>query len=216
MSIDDAEFLDRLRALSVSSAHELLAGVDRLRQLRAEWAPVDVGYDREKERARLKDFVYKLAKAEIEHAEQILKLSHDQADLLFGHVRTLVRQSRNKGEPPASVLQLSPVPNRPGCWQGTFEVRNPFTAPAYARFDTEGFRTQQGELTRWEAITVRSATDSVPPEASTSVTITIDLSKEKPASAVYFCALTVYLSADVERQVARRLLRLHVRDEAQQ
>lgn len=207
MSKEDADFLDRLRSLSVGAAHELLTGIDRLRELREEWVPTDPGQDPAALRSRYGDFAYRLAKAEVEHAEKILSMSHDQADMVFKHVRSLVRSAR-RNEPPASVLELKcSAPQR---YEAAFEIYNPFLAEAFLRLDFPGFRTMQGAEHGAPAAQLTAPGVSLPARGSVEIVAVVNLAHQNVPAGVYFGELSVYLSADVERLVAQRMLRVNI------
>src|SRR6185436_16741188 len=64
VSKQQRQFLDDLRAKSVEAAADMMAGVQRLKALHDDV----VGEDAEVDRVRLSDYLYRLAKLELEHA----------------------------------------------------------------------------------------------------------------------------------------------------
>jgi hypothetical protein len=209
MSADETEFLDKLRALSVAAAHELLTGVDRLKSLSEELRG-DQPDPCKDTKQRASGLAYDLARTELEHAEKLLNISHKQADLLFAHARALVQSVRGTSAPPASVVELAPVG---GQAQQVFPIRNPFEKRADARFELEGFKSQQGDnvpeldqALKLECVPVRLLARS---SGKVRLTLTLPAGCQVPCG-IYFCKLVVHLSADIERPVATRLIKLEM------
>ena len=210
----EAAFLDDLRSLSVTAAHELLSGFDRLKQLRDDWEANDETGDAteaRKRREQTKSLAYELARHEIKHAEKILSLSHTHAEMLFDHARRLVRRARSGGAPAASVVDLviSKTDNGDRVASGTFEIRNPFGTDADPRFRFKPLATESGDAEGAPKMSVECVPACVPSRGSADVSITVKLAPECE-SGVYFTELEVFLVGDVEQRVARRLLRLRL------
>ena len=214
----EADILDELRSLSITAAHELLSGFDRLKQLRDDWEADESGNgdDARKQRERAKGLAYELARHEIKHAERILSLSHSQADMLFEHARRLVRRMRSspKGQPrhPAKVVDLEAyksAPDEPA--DATFGITNPFDVAADARFFAPRFATQSGDEVGGLSKPTFDIGGVIPPNAARTVTIQVRIEDAGDCDVgVYFTELEVYLVGHVEQLVARRLLRLRV------
>lgn len=212
---DEAQILDDLRKLSITAAHELLSGFDRLKQLRDDWEGSDVNGrvdESQKRRERAKSLAYELARHEIKHAEKILSLSHAQADLLFEHARSLVRRMRYGDKPSPAVVELRAAtsePTEPAV--GSFGIRNPFDTNADPRFHLGPFATQSGEEVAGLKVKLACDPPCVPPHGNAEVMIEVDIEGAADrAPGVYFAELTVFLVGDVEQRVARRLLRLRI------
>ncbi|MEO8699593.1 MAG: hypothetical protein ABI867_06090 [Kofleriaceae bacterium] len=190
MSKDEREFLEKLRATSIHAAAEVLEGLQRLRDFHDELADDGSGTV---SRPRLGDHFYQLAKLELEHAASVMRLGSVQAEMLFDHVRQLARAQRG-GEPPLRVLELQPAN---GDHANTFEVRNPFEHPADVRFEIQPF----GDAIKTEA---RSRISPIPPHATSLITVTA----VGTITGVMFGQIDVYLSAEVEKRIARRSLKV--------
>lgn len=209
----EAALLDDLRSLSVTAAHELLSGFDRLKQLRDDWEASDETGDAteaRKRREQTKSLAYELARHEIKHAEKILSLSHTHAEMLFEHARRLVRRGRSGGAPAPSVVDLVVSrSDRRAQASGTFEIRNPFGIDADPRFHFEPLSTQSGEPVQGLQMSVACEPATVPARGSAEVTINVKIGAGCD-SGVFFTELEVFLVGDVEQRVARRLLRLRI------
>ena len=201
MSKEEKEFLDQLRARSVGAAADMMAGVQRLKVLHEDL----VGEDAEEDRLRLGDYLYKLAKLELEHASNILSLGNTQAEMLFEHVRRLVRRSRGASAP-LKVLEIS-APEDDKQAIGRLEVRNPFERDADARFEMSTFRRPDGVPGPELATTVRCAGGVIAPYATAVVELTVATGEWTDGDLLY-AELTVYLSALVEKEVACRVVKL--------
>lgn len=197
MSKQERQFLDDLRAKSVEAAADMMAGVQRLKTLHDEIA----GEDAETDRVRLSDYLFRLAKLELEHAANILNLGNTQAEMMFDHVRRLVRRTQGSTAP-RKVLEVLADP-RTGVATGELEVRNPFDRDADPRFELTPFRNQDGSP--GPQFKVELACDVVRPYSSATAQIKVT---GAPLAGVLFAELAVYLSADVEREVARRIVKL--------
>lgn len=212
----EADFLDDLRSLSVTAAHELLSGFDRLKQLRDDWEASDETGEAsaarkrsEETKSETKSLAYELARHEIKHAEKILSLSHRHADMLFEHARRLVGRARSRGGPAPAVVDLVVPESQAGVAVGTFEIKNPFGTDADPRFQLDPFSTQSGEAVDGLEPSVELDPTCVPPHGNADVTVTVKIAAQCGVG-VYFAELRVYLVGDVEQRVARRLLRLRI------
>ena len=209
----EAELLDDLRSLSITAAHELLSGLDRLKQLREDWEGSDqTGRSEEsrRRRARAKSLAYELARHEIMHAEKILSLSHAHADLLFEHARSIVQRLRAGGVESPSVVDLRAYrsdPDEPAV--ASFTIKNPFDTEADPRFQAAPFTTQSGETVEGLEASFSCIPACVRPHGTAEVSITADISRSS-GTGVFFTEVTVSLVGDVERPVARRLVRLRI------
>jgi hypothetical protein len=209
VSKQEREFLDELRAKSVEAAADMMAGVQRIKTLHDEIA----GEDAESDRVRLSDYLFKLAKLELEHAANILNLGNVQAEMMFDHVRRLVRRSQG-ATGPRKVLE---VLADPGKTEATAEllIRNPFDRDADPRFELGPFRRQDGTHDPSGAhpsapgapFQVDLRCDVLRPYGTATAKLTIH-TDGKPIEGVQFAELAVFLSAEVEREVARRIVKL--------
>lgn len=216
MSKKEAEFLEELRSLSITAAHELLSGFDRLKQLRDDFRFDEYGHGDEsrKSRERAKSLAFELARLEIKHAEKILSLSHAQADLLFDHAQRLVYRIRSCGAQAPAVVDLHADLSRPDKRaEASFGVRNPFGERADPLFHSRPFRTQTGDAVAGLDVRFSCEPDRVPPRGTGEIEISVGIASATGLEAgVYFAELDVALIGDEERRVARRLLRLRVRE----
>jgi hypothetical protein len=199
MSKVEREFLDALRARSIEAAAEILAGVQRLKSMYDEIT--DDGSGTPPPRPRLGDHFYQLAKFELEHAATLIKLGNSQAEMIFEHLRQLARRTQKSASP---VLALVPDPAIPGQSLGRFEVRNPFEKTAHLRYTVEPLTTLDG-VANQKVLTVTPRAFSVRAYDS----VLIDVAAEKPpATEVWFGDIRVFLVADIEKQVAHRVVRV--------
>jgi hypothetical protein len=211
VSKQEREFLDELRAKSVEAAADMMAGVQRLKTLHEDIA----GEDAETDRVRLGDYLFKLAKLELEHAANILNLGNVQAEMMFDHVRRLVRRSQGAAGP-RKVLE---VLADPGKTEATAEllIRNPFDRDADPRFELGPFRRQDGtrgpvpggaadEDAPGAPFKVKLDCDVVRPYSTATAKLTIHTGGA--VEGVQFAELAVFLSAETEREVARRIVKL--------
>lgn len=211
---NEADLIDALRALSITAAHELLSGFDRVRELRDEWRGSDLGDDdacRER-RDRMKSLAYEVARHEVEHAERVLSLSHAHADLLFEDVRSLTRKLRGDttAARPVKVLGLEVSLGKKNVARAGFDVRSPFAMEADARFVLGEFEKADGTKVN-VGMEMVCEPPCVPPRgvATISAVVSVD-AQSKLERGVYFAELAVLLVGDVEERVARRLVRLRV------
>jgi hypothetical protein len=202
MSKQEREFLDDLRARSVEATVDMMAGVQRLKTLHDEIA----GEDAEVDRVRLSDYLFRLAKLELEHAANILSLGNTQAEMMFDHVRRLVRRSQG-GNATRKVLEVRADPGQDVAI-GELEIRNPFDREADPRFELTPFRMQDGAP--GPDLKIELGCDVVRPYSSALVQIKVHMAA--PPDCVLFAELTVYLSAEIEREVARRIVKLKARE----
>ncbi len=203
MSKDERKLLDDLRAKSVEAAADVMTGLQRLKHLHEDIA----GEDFDADRTRLGDFLYKLAKLELEHASNILSLGNMQAEMLFEQVRRIARRARGEGAP-HKVLEIAVDPGKPA--SGSFEIRNPFDRDADARFEIGEMRQQDG--TPDPSVRVQVHVDgAILPHATATVIVDVPKAKSLSAGDVRFAELVVFLSAHVETEVARRLIKLKVK-----
>lgn len=199
MSKQQREFLDDLRARSVEAAADMMTGVQRLKALHDDVA----GDDAELDRVRLSDYLYRLAKLELEHVANILSLGNTQAEMLFEHVRRLARRSWGDGGP-RKVLELQVDPDS-GAGSAQLEIHNPFDRDADPRFELSAFRRHDG--TPGPAVEVALSCDVVGPHGAAMLQLDVRLG-DAAVDAVLFAELAVFLSTDVEREVARRVVKL--------
>ncbi len=204
MSKDERKLLDDLRGKSVEAAAEMMAGLQRLKNLHEEIA----GEDFESDRTRLGDFLYKLAKLELEHASNILNLGNMQAEMLFEQVRRIARRARGGGSP-NKVLEIVATPGAASA-SATFEIRSPFDREADARFEISGVRTQANAVDSTLQATARCA-GAILPHAGADVIVEVTGTDQLAAGDVRFAEIVVLLSADVEVEVARRLIKVKVK-----
>lgn len=209
MSKQERDFLDQLRMKSIEAAAEIMQGLQRLKLLYDE--ATDDGNGQPLPRPRIGDFFYQMARFELEHASNVIRLGNSQAEMIFEHVRQLARRSR--GAPTSSqVVVLQPATDRSE-YAGSFEIRNPFDVDADLRFATPPLRYANGD----EAVSPSDATRApIRPQVACSdgrvrryQTARVDLTLDRSAvDQTLFGEITVYLSADVERQVAHRAIKV--------
>lgn len=204
MSKDEREFLDALRKRSVEAAAEILEGVQRLKALYED--VTDDGSGTPLPKAKLGDHLYQLAKFELEHASNLIRLGNSQAEMIYEHVRAIARRTQKTAAP--AVLEV--VPQEGGLCRARFEVKNPFDQDGDLRFEIAPLRKADGEETGVKlAVRARNGTGRVRPHD----TLGIDLEAEPPPETL-FGDLKVFLLADVERQVAHRVIKVRPRSEA--
>lgn len=202
MSKDEREFLDELRAKSIEAAAEIMESLQRLKLLYDEIS--DDGSGNPLPRPRTGDFFYRLARFELEHASNIIRLGNAQAEMIFDHVRQLARRSKGGAVPtPVVALTLTEVDGKQA-YRGSFEIKNPFATEADARWEVSELRDASGEK-QAATVKVECGNGRVPAHATARVELTV----AKPAvKETLFGDIAVYLSADVERQVARRAIKV--------
>lgn len=207
MSKDERLFLDELRAKSIEAAAEIMEGLQRLKLLYEEIG--DDGRGLPLPRIRSSDFFYRLARFELEHAANVIRLGNSQAELIFDHVRQLARRTKGASAPMA-VVELA-FDADANAFVGSFEIKNPFERPADARFEVSELRDNTGKpvgvrpdvscgVEPVEAYRVR------PVELALGHDVFEDASQR--GTKVLFGEVTVFLVADVERQVAKRAIKI--------
>jgi hypothetical protein len=200
LSNDEREFLDKLRSTSILAATEVMEGLQRLRSFHDEMTDDGSGGT---PRPRLSDHFYQLAKLELEHAASVLRLGSIQAEMLFDHVRQLARGVRG-GQPPMRVLELELDRS---CEKprhvGRFEVRNPFDCRADVRFHISALRDACEHEHAYKP-TAHCKPNPIPPHA----TAIIDVALDEHIHEMLFGEIEVYLSAEIEKRVARRALKV--------
>ncbi len=217
----EADILDELRSLSITAAHELLSGFDRLKQLRDDWEIDEDGNESEsrKQREKAKALAYELARHEIKHAEKILSLSHAHADMLFEHARRVVQQMKSGASPffpkredrPAKVLDLEAT--RTGSdvtASAKLTITNRFSRDADVMLHAHQFKTRNGSSADGIG-RPKTTLQSVPADASREMPLEVVIAAAVEAD-VYFADLEVALVGDTEKVVARRLLRLRLHE----
>jgi hypothetical protein len=206
VSKDEREFLDHLRERSIAAAAEIMEGVQRLKLLYEEIT--DDGSGNPLPRPRPGDFFYRLARFELEHASNVIRLGNSQAEMIFDHVRQLARRSKGGGAAAASmsVVVLAPatLDGRP-VYLGSFDIKNTSSVEADARFERDHLLDATG--THGGALPeVRCGNGRVPPYQTARIEVWIP--RDKVIDRTLFGSVTVYLSTDVERQVARRAIKV--------
>lgn len=193
-------FLDELRTRSVEAAADVMAGVQRLRVLHEDIAGEEAGADR----VRFGDYMFKLAKLELEHAANILSLGNTQAEMLFEQVRRLAGKSRGAGGP-RKVLVIESDGTSDAT--GRVEVRNPFPLQADVRCALLPFQDQTGgEHALGKPVQIECP--RLAPHGAGKIKLTVAQGDVPADDKVYFAELTVFVSADVEQEVARRVVKL--------
>jgi hypothetical protein len=209
VSKEEREFLDQLRHKSIEAAAEIMASLQRLKLLYDEIT--DDGSGTPMPRPRVGDFFYRLARFELEHASNVIRLGNSQAEMIFDHVRQLARRSRG-GAVLTQVLALRAADERSD-YTGSFEIRNPFDAEADARFELSPLRNANGDPVALPCdetgapirLQVACGDGPVRPYQTAQVEMTL---ARAGVTETLFGEIAVYLSADVERQVARRALKV--------
>lgn len=211
MSKEEREFLDQLRAKSIEAAAEIMESLQRLKLLYEEISDDGHGGERPAQ-PRVGDFFYRLAKFELEHASNVIRLGNSQAELIFDHVRQLARRSRGGATPmPVIALELRDGPSGALEYAGHFEIRNPFETEADARFEIGPLRDASGVEVAGARPRVTCGDGAVGPYETARVDVTID---HGAVPTTLFGELTVYLSAATEKQVARRALKVRPAERA--
>ena len=208
MSKEERKFLDDLRTKSIEAAAEIMESLQRLKLLYDEIT--DDGSGSPMPRPRPGDFFYRLARFELEHAANVIRLGNSQAEMVFDHVRQLSRRTRvGAGRPVTTqVVTLEPEPKEnPTVYVGRFEIKNTFEVDADVRFEIAALRGANGATVEPELRpTVRCGTGTV--AAHRTAFVELSLSLLPPTLSTMFGEITVFLSADVERQVARRAIKI--------
>jgi hypothetical protein len=212
VSKEEREFLDHLREKSIAAAAEIMESLQRLKLLYEEIT--DDGSGNPLPRPRPGDFFYRLARFELEHASNVIRLGNSQAELIFDHVRQLARRSKGGGggAVSTSVVELKPD-SRHGedVFLGTFDIKNTSSLEADTRFECERLLNATG-VAGGADLKVACGNGRVPPYQTARVDVWI--SREKDIRETMFGAVTVFLSTDVERQVARRAVKIRAVERA--
>lgn len=193
-------FLDELRSKSVEAAADVMAGVQRLRVLHEDIAGEEASADR----VRFGDYLFKLARLELEHAANILSLGNTQAEMLFEQVRRLAGKARG-ADGPRKVLLIEPGDS--GDASGRVEVRNPFSLAADVRCVLSPFKKQDGELVS-PVVPVTLDCPRLAPHSNGKIKLTVPHASLPTGSDVWFAELAVLVSAEIEQEVARRVVKL--------
>jgi hypothetical protein len=139
VSKEEKEFLDHLREKSIAAAAELMESLQRLKLLYEEIT--DDGSGNPLPRPRPGDFFYRLARFELEHASNVIRLGNSQAEMIFDHVRQLARRTKGGGSGGAvstSVVELKPdVREGKDVFLGSFDIKNTSALEADTRFECE-------------------------------------------------------------------------------
>ena len=201
MSKQEREFLDHLRATSVEAAAEIMAGLQRIKSMYEEMTGDGVGGAPAAPKPA--DFFYQLARAELDHAAKLMRLGNNQAEMLFEHARRLARRSR--GEVAVPVLELKRVEGS-SSYEGDFEIRNPFEHEADPRYEIDALCNDTGGTVDHAPLHVKSASGGpVPAHSAATIRVTVDHGNHH---GVAFGAVRVMLSADIEKQVAHRRVKV--------
>jgi hypothetical protein len=203
VSKEERQFLDELRDRSIAAAAEIMESLQRIKLLYEEIT--DDGTGNPLPRPRAGDFFYRLARFELEHASNVIRLGNSQAEMIFDHVRQLAGRSKG-GAVSTSVVLLTPgIVNQKQVYVGAFDIKNTFSTEADTRFVVEPmFDSSRGG--GGVTPTVRCGTGRVPPYQSARIEVTVPM--DKVADMTLFGSVTVFLSADVERQVAKRAIKV--------
>jgi hypothetical protein len=200
VSKEEREFLDELRAKSIEAAAEIMQSLQRLKSLYDE--VTDDGSGTPLARPRMGDFFYRLAKYELEHASHVIRLGNAQAEMIFDHVRQLARRTKSGGTPTA-VVELA-YDASAHAYVGRFEIKNPFDGDADARFEVARLRNAAGDEIA-DCPSVSCGAEPVRGYRTAQITVSIP---EDRVPALLFGEVTVFLLADTERQVAKRVIKV--------
>ena len=212
MSKEEREFLDHLREKSIAAAAEIMESLQRLKLLYEEIT--DDGSGNPLPRPRPGDFFYRLARFELEHASNVIRLGNSQAEMIFDHVRQLARRTKGGGggAVSTSVVELKPaVRHGAEVFLGSFEIKNTSAVEADARFEREPLFDASGGG-GGVLPEVRCGDGPVAPYQTARVDVWIP--RGKGIGETLFGSVTVYLSTDVERQVARRAIKVRAEERA--
>lgn len=201
MSKDEREFLDELRTKSIEAAAEIMESLQRLKTLYDEIS--DDGSGNPLPRPKPGDFFYRLAKFELEHASNVIRLGNSQAELIFDHVRQLAQ--RNKpGALPTTVVQLE-LDASGKQYTGSFEIKNPFDHEADPRFQIAQLRDASGNVVEKAKLTASHTGGSLGAHRTAKVHLAVVSSA---VTDTLFGELSVFLVGEVDRQVARRAIKV--------
>jgi hypothetical protein len=199
VSKEEREFLDDLRTKSIEAAAEIMESLQRLKLLYDEIT--EDGSGNPLPRPRPGDFFYRLARFELEHASNVIRLGNSQAEMVFDHVRQLARRTKPGGASPLSVVTLTANGKN---YSGTFDVKNTFDHDADAMFEISKLRTASGQE---QEVTpeVTCGPGPIGPYRTAQVQISVPA---KGVTETLFGEVTVFFVADVQRQVARRAIKV--------
>ena len=199
MSKEEREFLDALRKRSIEASAEILEGVQRLKSMYEEIT--DDGSGEPMPKPRLGDHFYQLAKFELEHASRLIRLGNSQAEMVFDHLRHLARRTQKTT---TKVLELIPDPQNPSECRGRFEVKNPFDKTGDLRFEIECLRKADGTDTEVKPkVEGRNGVTTIRAHDTLYLDVRVDTPPE-----TYFGDVRVYLLADIEKQIAHRVIKV--------
>ncbi|MFN0249072.1 MAG: hypothetical protein ACKV2T_19465 [Kofleriaceae bacterium] len=212
MSKEEREFLDDLRTKSIEAAAEIMESLQRLKLLYDEIT--DDGSGTPMPRPRPGDFFYRLARFELEHAANVIRLGNSQAEMIFDHVRQLSRRTRGGAGGPSTtpVVTLQKTSDdKPNVYIGRFEIKNTFSEDADVRYEVAAFRSPDGSTHEHLRPTPTCGNGRVVAHRTAFVDLTIDLASHP--NQTLFGEITVFLLADVERQVAKRAIKVRTQQE---
>jgi hypothetical protein len=206
VSKEERQFLDDLREQSVAAAAEIMESLQRLKLLYEEIT--DDGSGNPLPRPRPGDFFYRLARFELEHASNVIRLGNSQAEMIFDHVRQLARRSKG-GAVSTSVVLLAPeVVNGQDVYVGTFDIKNTSAVEADTRFEFGALLDAGGSADVEGGVmpTVKCGNGRVAPYQTARVEVSVP--RGKVINATLFGTVTVFLLTDVERQVAKKAIKV--------
>jgi len=205
LSKEEREFLDELRTKSIEAAAEIMESLQRLKSLYDEIS--DDGSGNPLPRPRPGDFFYRLAKFELEHASNVIRLGNSQAEMIFGHVRQLAQ--RNKpGAVPTTVVQLQ-LDASGKHYTGTFEIKNPFDHEADPRFEISPLRNASGDVIEKAKLTASHSGGSLGAHKTAKLHLAV---ASNAVTDTLFGELSVFLVGEVDRQIARRAIKIRPAD----
>jgi hypothetical protein len=199
MSEKEREFLDALRNQSIEAVAEILGGVQRLKTMYEEIT--DDGSGTPVPRPKLGDHFYQLAKFELEHASTLIRLGNSQAEMVFDHLRQLARRTQK-----TSVTVLELEHRDPHDYVGVLGVRNPFDKPADMRCELGDLKDAIGAVSELKLTASAQGSSRVAPYET--LKIDVGVSSKAPVDGTLFGEITVFLSADIEKRVAHRMVKL--------
>lgn len=205
MSKEEREFLDALRKRSIEASAEILEGVQRLKSMYEEIT--DDGSGTPLPKPRLGDHFYQLAKFELEHASTLIRLGNSQAEMVFDHLRQLARRTQKTT---TTVLELVPDAQNPDECCARFEVKNPFDKPGDLRFEIESFRKADGTDSEVKP-TVKGKNGVTTIRAHDTLYIEVRVAAPPET---YFGDVKIFLLADIEKQIAHRVIKVRKPDAA--
>jgi hypothetical protein len=198
VSTDERIFLDELRKKSIEAAAEIMESLQRLKLLYDELT--DDGSGNPLPRPKPGDFFYRLARFELEHASNIIRLGNSQAEMIFDHVRQLARRTKPGAASPTAVLVLAPTEKNH--YVGAFEIKNAHDEEADARFEFTELRDSNGQAL---GKTPTAKPLRVGPHQTALVEVRL---KRAAKDSTMFGELAVHLVSDMDRQVAKRAIKI--------